>query len=304
MNRWIWVSVGGVLIALTVWQSLDIAHPVRADDGARPAARRAEGTLRAEGRVVTYPGRRVTISAEVLGRIRSVTALEGQTVHAGDVLVEIDDADLRAERAVLRTELNAARVDSTHFTRERERAATLVPRGALAAEVLDERAHAVATSTVRASRVFAGLRRIDVSLEKYRLASPIDGIVIVRDVEVGEVVSPGAGLIEIADVEHARIEAEIDEFDAHRIHVGTRATVRAEGLDGKSWDVVVEEVPRSVEQRRLRPQDPGRPVDTRVLLVKLTLPERTGLFLGQRVEIDFSPSNVEARAAVTAPIER
>ena len=59
----------------------------------------------------------------------------------------------------------------------------------------------------------------------------------------------------------------------------------AEGYDGKAWRGKVEEIPDSVVGRRLKPQDPGKPEDTRVLLVKIALLEPTPLKLGQRVEI-------------------
>ena len=61
--------------------------------------------------------------------------------------------------------------------------------------------------------------------------------------------------------------------------------VTAEGYDGKVWQGRVEEIPDAVVGRRLKPQDPGKPEDTRVLLVKVALLEPTPLKLGQRVEI-------------------
>jgi len=59
-----------------------------------------------------------------------------------------------------------------------------------------------------------------------------------------------------------------------------------EGYDGK-WRGVIEEVPGNVVSRRLKPQDPAKPIDTRVLLVKIALAEGTPLKLGQRVEVEF-----------------
>ncbi len=49
----------------------------------------------------------------------------------------------------------------------------------------------------------------------------------------------------------------------------------------------MEESPDAVVGRRLKPQDPGKPEDTRVLLVKVALLEPTPLKLGQRVEISI-----------------
>ena len=81
------------------------------------------------------------------------------------------------------------------------------------------------------------------------------------------------------------MEAEVDEFDAARVHLGDAVAVSAEGYDDRSWKGTIEEVPDTVVSRRLKPQDPSKPVDTRVLLVKVAMNEPTPLKLGQRVEI-------------------
>ena len=81
------------------------------------------------------------------------------------------------------------------------------------------------------------------------------------------------------------VEAELDEFDAGRVSLHDRVRVTAEGYDGQFWKGEVEEIPDAVVGRRLKPQDPGKPEDTRVLLVKIAFQEPTPLKLGQRVEI-------------------
>ena len=58
----------------------------------------------------------------------------------------------------------------------------------------------------------------------------------------------------------------------------------AEGFD-RAWRGTIEEIPDSVVNRRLKPQDPSKPIDTRVLLVKVAFAEPTPLKLGQRVEV-------------------
>ena len=79
----------------------------------------------------------------------------------------------------------------------------------------------------------------------------------------------------------------MDEFDASRVTLGAGAVVTAEGFDGRRWRGTVEEIPDAVSGRRLKPQDPGKPQDTRVLIVKVKLAEPTPLKLGQRVEVEF-----------------
>jgi HlyD family secretion protein len=97
-----------------------------------------------------------------------------------------------------------------------------------------------------------------------------------------------APLVTVADLTRVRVEAEVDEIDLGGMAVGAEATVTAEGFPGLSWRGRVEEVPDVVVGRHIRPEDTSRPVDTRVLLVKVALLEPTPLKLGQRVDVRIS----------------
>ena len=97
----------------------------------------------------------------------------------------------------------------------------------------------------------------------------------------------GTRLVTIADTNRVRIEAEVDEFDAERVRLAQAVKITAEGYAGQSWGGVVEEIPDAVSEKNLKPQDPGRPTDARVLRVKIRFQEPTPLRLGQRVEVEI-----------------
>src|SRR5262249_56650368 len=87
----------------------------------------------------------------------------------------------------------------------------------------------------------------------------------------------------VGDLSGVRVEGEVDEFAAAGLAMGAAVKITAEGYrDG--WTGRVEEIPDAVTGRKLKPDDPGRPTDTRVLLVKIALDGPTPLKLGQRVE--------------------
>ncbi|HEU5171143.1 MAG TPA: HlyD family efflux transporter periplasmic adaptor subunit, partial [Gemmatimonadales bacterium] len=140
----------------------------------------------------------------------------------------------------------------------------------------------------RRQTALAAVSRLAAEVAKTRLVAPIDGTVIVRHAHPGEHVEAGEPILVVADLGRTRIEAEIDEFDAGRVALGAGVTISAEGFEGQTWLGKVEEIPDSVVGRRLKPQDPGRPADTRVLLVKVALAEPTPLKLGQRVEVEIA----------------
>ena len=133
----------------------------------------------------------------------------------------------------------------------------------------------------------ASVARIEAVLAKTRIVSPIDGVVLSRSVQPGESISAGDALLRVADLSRVRVEAEVDEFDAAGIAVGAPVAVTAEGF-AEGWTGRVEEIPDAVTGRKLKPDDPGRPTDTRVLLVKIALDSPTPLKLGQRVDVEIA----------------
>jgi multidrug resistance efflux pump len=115
-------------------------------------------------------------------------------------------------------------------------------------------------------------------------------------VDVGATVQEGAPLVEVADLAARRVEAEVGEFDLAAVALGGVATVGAEAFPGQSWHATIEEVPEVVVPRRIRPQDPARLSDTRVLLVKLAIDPSTPLKLGQRVDVQLDAAVVTGAA--------
>src|SRR5262249_61408339 len=102
---------------------------------------------------------------------------------------------------------------------------------------------------------------------------------------------PGRAAVTAADIHQPPVEAEVDEFDAARVEHGSPVTITAEGCGPAKWHGTVEEIPDSVVGRRPRPADPGRPIDARVLPVKIALTEPTPLKLGQRIDVEIASPN-------------
>ncbi len=142
-------------------------------------------------------------------------------------------------------------------------------------------------ATARRDAARADVDRLEAEAARYRILAPIDGVVVARHADPGETVSPAAPLVTIVDLTRVRVEAEVDEFDVPRITLRAHATITAEGYRGRRWRGEVEEIAAVVVARQTRPADPGRPADTRVLLVKVRFREPNPLKLGQRVEVQI-----------------
>jgi RND family efflux transporter MFP subunit len=249
------------------------------------AAASSGSGVRAEGRVVTYPGGDVTVGVDVDGTLKSLRVVENQVVKKGDLLAEIRADEEQAALAESRARIKEADVDIGYFTREKDRTARLFGEKVLPDGEMDKSTHALDMARAEAVVAEATATHLGATLAKRRIVAPIDGTIVSRVADAGETVKAGSTLVTIADLSHLRIEAEVDEYDAARAVVGALVTVTAEGAPDTEWRGHVEEVPRTVAARRLKPEDPARPSDTRVVLAKIALEEPTPLLLGQRVQV-------------------
>jgi len=241
-------------------------------------------TVRAEGRIVTYPNASVVVGTEIGGRLVRPDVEEQHPVKPGDLLAEVDASEQRAALVEARARVNEAGVAIKFLRSEVERARGLLAADALPRSALDKLQHDLDEAVARRAVASATAGRLAAAVAKTRVIAPIDGVVMERHVEPGETIAPGARIATVVDTKRMRVEVEVDEFDAADLKVGATAKVSAEGHAG-SWRGRVEDVPDVVTTRRLKPQDPSRPTDARVLLVKVALEEPTPLRLGQRVEV-------------------
>jgi HlyD family secretion protein len=298
------LPAAGLLLAIAVaWQSV---KSITAQEGAGPVRLQsiaASGSLpriTAEGRVVPYPGARVTVGTEVLGTIVSMPALEKATVRKGDLLVELRSEDVKAALREAHHHLTEVEV-ALRLEQVRSRLDRILPIVAgKEPQQPDARREALTAAIARRDAAKAAIDRLEAESAKYRIVAPIDGVITERLAEPGETVGAAAPLITIVDLSRLRVEAEIDEFDIETVRLGCAATITAEGYPARRFRGEVEEIADVVVPRRLRPEDPGRPSDTRVLRVKIAFRESCTLKLGQRVEIGIEGQESATSESSTA----
>ena len=282
MNRVLYPTLAILLLVATVAQVY--ATRPNAIDPPQPASLKNTPRVVAEGRVVTYPGAEVTVGTDVAGTIETLKVGEKDSVRKGDVIAVIKAHDTHAALSVARARVTEADADIRLFEAEVARAQHLWREDVGSKQAWDKAERDLEASRARRTSAAAEVRRLEALVGKTVITAPIDGVVIARNVHAGETVDSGDELVTIADLKKTRVEAEIDEFDVARIHLGATVNVMAEGFE-KGWRGTIEEIPDSVVNRRIKPQDPSKPIDTRVLLVKVAFAEQTPLKLGQRVEV-------------------
>jgi RND family efflux transporter MFP subunit len=282
MNRILYPALGILILIATVAQVS--ATRTKTPPPPKASAVAQQARVVAEGRVAAYPGAEVTVGSDVAGTIERLTVEEKQHVQKGQTIAIIRADDTRAALAVARARVGEAEADIRLYAAEVARAQHLFNEDVGSKQTWEKADRDLDSARARRQSATAEVTRLEALVDKTVITAPIDGVVIARHVEPGETIATGAEIVTIADLSRTRVEAEIDEYDAARMQLGAAVIVNAEGFD-RGWKGTIEEIPDSVVNRRLKPQDPSKPIDTRVLLVKVAFAEETPLKLGQRVEV-------------------
>ena len=252
----------------------------------RPSRRQPSAIgVAAEGRVVAYPGAEVRVGAERSGRLVRVLVEEGAAVRKGQLLAEIESDELRAALAEARARVAEAEAEGRLADANLARRRQLTEEKILAVNDLDQANRDVETARARVETAKASVSRYEALLAKSRIAAPISGTVVARRIDAGQMVETGDHAFTVADLGRLRIEGEAHEADAEAVSLGAEVTITADGYPGHSWRGRVEEIPDSVTLRRIKPQDPSRPTDARVLAVKVAFAEPSPLKLGTTVDL-------------------
>jgi membrane fusion protein YbhG len=102
-----------------------------------------------------------------------------------------------------------------------------------ALEASADKSVALAIANIGSAR--ASLELAKIVLGYTTLKAPYDGVILVRQAELGEVVSPGAAIVTLADIDHVWLRAYVNETDVGKIRLGEAATVTTDSYPGKEY---------------------------------------------------------------------
>ncbi|MCL6698425.1 efflux RND transporter periplasmic adaptor subunit [Sphingomonas sp. NSE70-1] len=176
------------------------------------------------------------------GMVASVLVQPGQWVGAGQTLAVIDRAVQARQTQQLAAQVQVARADAALAQNEFERSESLVGRGFVSKADLDRKraARDAATARVRVSE--ASLAESRARMGRLDIRSPAAGLVLERNVEPGQVVSPGSGaLFRVARGGEMELKAQLSEADLVTLKVGAPASVTpvgsAQSYAGSVWQI-------------------------------------------------------------------
>jgi RND family efflux transporter MFP subunit len=198
------------------------------------------------------------------GRVIRVLVDAGAWVRAGQVLAVVDRSVQAEQAAQLSAEIEAARANAALAQSNYERAVALQGRGFVSKSEIDSKkaTRDAANAQVRVAQAQLGATRAQIG--QLNVVAPAAGLILERNVELGQIVSPGSGaLFRLADGGQMEMRAQLSQQDLASVHVGMPATVTPVGSDqtyhGTVWQVapVIDPQSRLGEVRIAIPYSPA-----------------------------------------------
>lgn len=210
--------------------------------------------LNASGYVV--PQRKSALASKVTGRLIWLGVEEGSHVKKDQVVARLENQDVSASKDQAAANVNVARFnleqaqaelrDATlSFNRNKE----LLSRGVVARQAYDNTlaryekavaAVASAEATLKANA--AALKGAEVLLEYTLIRAPFDAVVLTKDADVGDIVTPlgaaanaKAAVVTIADMDSLLVEADVSESNLSQIKVGQPCEIQLDAVPGERF---------------------------------------------------------------------
>jgi RND family efflux transporter MFP subunit len=208
----------------------------------RPRFESAVGTVK--------PVHESRLASKLLARVVEVNVTAGQAVTAGDVLVRLEDADLQSRRGQSESAEAAAAARKQQAEADYQRAQELIAKQAISAADYDRALAAKNAASSDADRAREAVREATVVLEYATVRAPLTGIVVDKQVEPGDTVTPGQVLLTLYDPRRMQMVASVRESLAQQLSVGQQLPARIDALDYECRATVSEIVPQAESASR------------------------------------------------------
>jgi RND family efflux transporter MFP subunit len=207
------------------------------------------------------PVRWSKVASLVRDRIVEICDCEGKAVAKGDVLARLDDREVKAQ-------LEDLKAREAFLKREMSRVSELITRGAATTQNYER-------TSMDLGQVQA---QIAVQLEKindYTIVAPMDGVVLRRDGEIGEIAEVGQILYRVGVPKPLQVVAEVNEEDIPRVAIGQTTLFRTDAFPDRQLQGNVSEI------------TPMGDIAAKTFRVKIALPDDTPLKPGMSVEANI-----------------
>jgi membrane fusion protein, multidrug efflux system len=190
------------------------------------------------GTVIAY--NTVIIRSQIQGQIVSINFTEGQAVHTGDLLAQIDPRPYQAQIDQMTATRDRDQAQLVNAQANLDRYTPLESKGYATPQLVDTQKAQVAQlqNAVKADEALIEAAKVQLSFT--RLTSPIDGVVGIRQIDIGNIISPSNtnGLVVVTQIEPISLiftlpETDLPEIQQQQLQTKAPFTVLAYSQDGK-----------------------------------------------------------------------
>jgi membrane fusion protein, multidrug efflux system len=193
----------------------------------------------------------VTVSADLPGTVAKINFESGKSVHAGDVLVELDTRQEHAQLAAAEADRDLARIT---YGRQQQ----LVSQGVVARTEYDN-AEAQQKSTE------AKVGEIKATIERKTIRAPFSGVLGIRQINLGQYLAAGQAIVSLQSLNPIYVNFGVPQQESTKVQIGRTLRITSDNLPGVEFtgrvtavDSVINEATRNIQVQATLPNSQGK----------------------------------------------
>ncbi len=233
-----------------------------------------------------------TLSTRMMGHVESLPVKIGQNVRKGDLLISINNVDLRAKKAQVEASITEAQVAFNNAKKDYERFQNLFNENSASQKELDDMTARYEMAKARLEAANQMKNEVNSQFAYANIRAPFSGVVTNTYIDEGDMANPGVPLVSMESPGGFEVEAKVAENNISAIEVGTKAHVSVKALDTT--------ITGKVSELSASAQNTGGQYIMKVLLDKTEAKILSGMYATVRLEAE---KESDGKTVVTVPSE-
>ncbi|WP_211474951.1 efflux RND transporter periplasmic adaptor subunit [Collimonas humicola] len=209
------------------------AFELAASDVALIGARELRITLPLSGSLM--PLVQATVKSKVAAEVRETLVREGMQVRRGQVMAQLDTADLKARYASQQATLDEARAKLALANKNHDINQMLLKQKYISQNAFDTAHNSVEVAEAAVKSASSQLEIAQRAMDDATIHAPIAGIVSKREIQQGDKVSPDSPLFSIMDLSQMTLEAQVPASEIPRVKLGQDVTFAVDGFQERRF---------------------------------------------------------------------
>ncbi|MDC6366222.1 MULTISPECIES: efflux RND transporter periplasmic adaptor subunit [Flavobacteriaceae] len=244
--------------------------------------------LAGSGQITTINN--ATLSTRMMGHVERLSVKIGQKVKKGDLLVSINNVDLRAKSAQVEASITEANVAYTNAKKDYERFTNLFRENSASQKEVDDMTARFEMAKARLEAANQMKNEVNSQFAYANIRAPFSGVVTNTYVDEGDMANPGMPLVSVESPGDFEVEAKVDENKIGNIAVGMKAQVFIKALDTT--------ISGKVTELSTSAQNTGGQYVMKVMLDKAETGILSGMYATIRLETDMESGGGDGMVTV------